>query len=31
MKTDRLKENNPGNYDDLYAEYQKWESYVPSM
>ena len=28
---DRLKQNDPDNYDDLYAEHQKWESYVPSM
>ena len=28
---ERIKEKDPSNYGDLSSEYEKWESYVPSM
>ncbi len=28
---DRIKEKAPDNYNDIYSEYEKWESFVPTM
>lgn len=28
---ERIKENDPANYDSILSEYENWEKYVPSM